>query len=72
MGFKSFFAGQYYSDINKIIQDGVFGYIAFGVITVHIQPFGPTMQHLQERQSVRYWGSRLLPKRIYNSIFGMF
>lgn len=51
------------------MDDGLF-YVTFGVITVHIQPIGPTLQHLEERHSVRYWGSRLLPGDLYDGKIG--
>lgn len=47
-------------------------YVTFGTITVHIQPFGPSLQHFQERDSIRYWGARLLPRDVYDSTLGKF
>lgn len=63
------FEGEYYPGENNGVDDGLF-YVTFGVITVHIQPIGPTLQHLEERHSVRYWGSRLLPGDLYDGKIG--
>lgn len=63
------YLGNYYGDENALIDDGLL-YVNFGTIVLHFQPLGPTLQHLQERGSFRYWGARYLPPSFYNSAFG--
>lgn len=66
-----FFLGVYHGDRHFVIQDGILICLALGSLTIHFQPLGPPIQYLQERQSIRYWGSRLLPPSFYNSLFGI-
>ncbi|OXA53810.1 hypothetical protein Fcan01_10692 [Folsomia candida] len=63
--------GVYHGDRHFVIQDGILICLALGSLTIHFQPLGPPIQYLQERQSIRYWGSRLLPPSFYNSLFGI-
>jgi hypothetical protein len=60
---------KYYGSSHVLIKDGLL-FVTFGTITVHIQPFGPAMQHFQDRTSIRYWG-QWLPAQIYNSPLGI-
>ncbi|OXA43201.1 hypothetical protein Fcan01_22049 [Folsomia candida] len=60
----------YYGDEFGLIDDGLLD-MTFGMIFVHIQPLGPTLQHLQERESIRYWGAHFLSKTFYNSGLGV-
>ncbi|CAL8125449.1 unnamed protein product [Orchesella dallaii] len=45
--------------------------IQFCAIFFSIQGIFPLLMHLESRQSVRYWGSQVLPSWVYNSIPGI-